>query len=158
MSAQTIVDTAPLGSLIRYSDGQPKPPDRHRKKLSAWKDRNGVGRLVKKEPRRERPTYTSPAGFTLHEGNYGSAGVIAIVVMRSYSVDSDLAFEIVERPRLGACRVLNDFADRTELLYLAVSRQDAEVWMSEHRYSNARLEDVSADELAADVVEGRAAA
>ena len=158
MSAHTIFDTAPLGSIIGYSDGQPKPPDRHRKKLSAWKERNGVGRLIRKEPRRERPTYTSPAGFTLHEGNYGSAGVIAIVVMRSYSVDSALNFEVVERPRLGACRVLNDFEDRTELLYLAASRQDAEVWLTEHGYRNARLEEVTADELAADVIEGRAAA
>lgn len=55
MSAQTIFDTAPLGSVIRYSDGQPKPPESHRKKLAAWTDRNGVGRLVKKEPRHERP-------------------------------------------------------------------------------------------------------
>lgn len=158
MSAHAIFDTAPLGSLIRYSACQPKPPDRHRKKLSAWSDRNGVGRLVRKEPRRERPTYTSPAGFTLHEGNYGSAGVIAIVVMRSYSVDSELTFEVVERPRLGACRILSDFEDRTDLLHLASSRQDAEVWLTEHHYQSARLEDVTADELAADILEGRAAA
>jgi hypothetical protein len=28
MSATTIIDTAPLGALIRYTDGSPKPPAR----------------------------------------------------------------------------------------------------------------------------------
>ena len=52
MSATTIIDTAPLGALIRYTDGSPKPPSRFTKKLAAWERSNGVGRLVKKEPPR----------------------------------------------------------------------------------------------------------
>jgi len=52
MSATTIIDTAPLGALIRYTDGSPKPPERFTKKLAAWERSNGVGRLVKKEPPR----------------------------------------------------------------------------------------------------------
>ena len=52
MSATTIIDTAPLGALIRYTDGSPKPPTRFTKKLAAWERSNGVGRLVKKEPPR----------------------------------------------------------------------------------------------------------
>ena len=51
MSAKTIIDTAPLGALIRYTDGSPKPPARFTKKLAAWERSNGVGRLVKKELR-----------------------------------------------------------------------------------------------------------
>ena len=34
MSAQSIYDTAPLGSLIRYSDGTKEPPARHTRKLA----------------------------------------------------------------------------------------------------------------------------
>ena len=49
MSATTIIDTAPLGALIRYTDDSPKPPARFTKKLAAWERSNGVGRLVKKE-------------------------------------------------------------------------------------------------------------
>ena len=49
MSATTIIDQAPLGALIRYTDGSPKPPARFTKKLAAWERSNGVGRLVKKE-------------------------------------------------------------------------------------------------------------
>ena len=46
MSAQLIFDTAPLGAIIRYSDGSPHPPERHRRKLQAWERRNNTGRLV----------------------------------------------------------------------------------------------------------------
>lgn len=67
MSAHIVHDTAPLGSLIRYFDGTPKPPARFSKKLAAWERRNGIGRLVKTEAARERPTYSSPASITLHE-------------------------------------------------------------------------------------------
>lgn len=158
MSAHIIHADAPLGALIRYTDHTPKPPARFTKKLAAWERRNGVGRLVKKEPPRERPTYSSPASITLHEGNFASAGVILVTVMRTHSVDSDLSFEIVERPVIGMVRVLQDVAGNSELLHLAESREAAELWLAKNRYSAARLEDVTVDEVDADVVEGRAAA
>lgn len=28
---------APIGTVLAWSNGQPRPPERHRKKLSAWK-------------------------------------------------------------------------------------------------------------------------
>ena len=87
MSATTIIDTAPLGALIRYNDGSPKPPARFTKKLAAWERSNGVGRLVKKEPPRSYTTWTAPASFTLHEGNFSSDGVILVTTMRSHSAE-----------------------------------------------------------------------
>ncbi len=158
MSAHIIYDTAPLGALIRYTDHSPKPPARFTKKLAAWQRRNGVGRLVKKEPPGERPTYVYPASITLNEGNFASGGVILVTVMRTHSVDSDLSFEIVERPAIGMVRVLQDFGGNSELLHLAASREAAELWLARNRYSSSRLDDVTADEVGADVVEGRAAA
>ena len=38
MSAQYIYDTAPLGSLIRYSNGEPRPPERFRCGSACKKD------------------------------------------------------------------------------------------------------------------------
>ncbi len=58
---------------------------RFTKKLAAWERSNGVGRLVKKEPPRVYPTWTAPASFTLHEGNFSSDGVILVTIMRSHS-------------------------------------------------------------------------
>lgn len=158
MSAHIIYDSAPLGSVIRYFDSTPKPPVRFRKKLSAWESRNGSGRLVKKEPPKTRATYSSPAYFTLHEGDFGEAGTIVVSVRRTWSVETDLRFEIVERPAIGMVRVLHDLGDSPELLHLAANREAAERWLADNRYSRAYLEEVTADEVGADVIEGRAAA
>ena len=137
MSASTIIDTAPLGALIRYTDGSPKPPARFTKKLAAWERSNGVGRLVKKEP--------PPASFTLHEGNFSSDGVILVTIMRSHSADSLLIFEVAEEPKPGQIRVLLDFGGNMELLHLAESVGAAELWIAKEGYRNARLEMVGED-------------
>ena len=158
MSAHLIYDCVSLGSVVRYSDGTPKPPARFRKKLAAWERRNGVGRLIRKEPPRERATYTSPACFTLHEGDFGQAGTIIVSVRRTYTVDSELRFEIAERPAIGMVRILQDLGDSPELLHLARDREAAERWLASNRYSRAYLEEVTADQVGADVVEGRTAA
>ena len=113
---------------------------------------------MKKEPPRDRPTYSSPACFTLHEGDFGAGGVIIVSVRRTYSVESDLGFEIIERPSIGMVRVLQDFGDSPELLHLAPNHEAAEGWLANNQYSRAYLEEVSADEVGADVIEGRAAA
>ena len=145
MSAASIIDTAPLGALIRYSDGTPKPPARFTKKLAAWERANGVGRLVKKEPPRSYPTWTAPASFTLHEGNFSSQGVILVTVMRSHSADSLLRFEVAEVPKSGQVRVLLDFGGATELLHLAQNREAADLWVAKEGYRNARFEVVADD-------------
>jgi hypothetical protein len=105
MSARTIIDTAPFGARIRYTDGSPKPPARFTKKLAAWERSHGVGRLVKKEPPRPYATWTAPASFTLHEGTFSSDGVILVTIMRSHSTDSALAFDVAEEPKPGQQRV-----------------------------------------------------
>lgn len=158
MSASLIFDTAPLGSLVAYSDGTPRPPARFTKKLAAWERRNGLGRLVRKEPGRERPTYSSPPCFTLHEGDFSSGGIVLVTVMRTYGIDSDLRFRVVERPRVGQVRVVQQVGENVELLHLADSREAAELWLAKSGHSRARLEEVTADEVGADAVEGRAAA
>lgn len=146
MSANTIIDQAPLGALIRYTDGRPKPPARFTKKLAAWERSNSIGRLVKKEPPRPYPTWTAPASFTLHEGNFSSEGVILVTIMRSHSADSLLSFEVIEEPKVGQVRVLLDFGGNTELLHLASSGAAAEIWIAKEGYRNARFEIVGAED------------
>ena len=140
MSPTNIIDTAPLGALIRYTDASAKPPARFTKKLAAWERSNGVGRLVRKEPPRPYRTWTAPASFTLHEGNFASDGVILVTIMRSHSADSSLIFEVVEEPKPGQVRMLLDVGGNTELLHLAESVTAAELWIAKEGYHNARLE------------------
>ena len=76
MSAQLIYDLVPLGSLIRYSDGTPRPPARFRKKLASWENRNSGGRLIRKQAERRVGDTMLPACITLHEGDYVSKGCV----------------------------------------------------------------------------------
>lgn len=80
-----------------------------------------------------------------------------MTVHRTYSIESTLDFQVVDRPAIGMVRVLQSIGDGDELLHLAENREAAELWLSKHRYPSARLEEVTADEVGADVIEGRSA-
>lgn len=146
MSAQQIFATAPLGALIRYGDGTPRPPARFSKKLAAWQRNNGVGRLVRKNPERNGGSgSTFPASITLHEGDLSSAGVILVVMHRTWSVTSDLQFAIAELPRPGMVQIIQAFRDSVELLHLAEDREAADLWLAKNPHSGARLEVVGGE-------------
>ncbi len=158
MSVQMIFDLIPLGSVIKYVDGTPRPPERHRRKLAAWENHNSGGRLIRKQAERRVGNTTIPASITLHAGDYGGDGVVVLRVHRTFSVNSNLRFIVTERPKVGSVRVLDRSGEDAELVYLASDRADAEEWLTRHGYPNAVLHEVTADEAAADSVEGRAAA
>jgi hypothetical protein len=151
-----IFDHAPLGSIIRYFDGAPRPPERHRKKLATWEARNNTGRLIAKRPGGVVGKLTVPDSFTLHEGDFGGHGIVLVRIHRTFSIDSDLKFAVIERPAIGSVIVL-DRPDG-ELVHLAESEAAAQTWLQSHGYPRAVLQPVTADEVAAAVVEGRAAA
>ncbi|KQW18212.1 hypothetical protein ASC80_22060 [Afipia sp. Root123D2] len=158
MSAHTIIDNAPIGSIVAWSDGTPQPPARFNKKRAAWRTSNSRGRLVRKQGVRGVGNLSLSACFTLHEADYGAGGVIAIRVHRTFSVESKLHFTIVERPAIGSVRVFDRAGDDAELVYLATNEVDARKWLTRHGYPRAVLQDVTADQVGADIIEGRTAA
>jgi hypothetical protein len=157
MSAQKIYDTAPLGALIRYSDGTPRPPDRFERKLVAWQGTNGMGRLIQKQPGRQIGSFSMPATIKLHQGDLVSEGVIRVVIRQTFFVTDRHTFEVVETPPIGSVRVLDIRDLGQELLHIAADRSAAEAWLRTKRYPDAIIDEVTADEEAARVVEGRAA-
>lgn len=132
MSAHAIYDNAPIGSLVAWSDGTPRPPERFTKKLTAWQTNNSKGRLMRKQGGRAMGNLSLSASFTLHEADFGSDGVIAIRVHRTFSLESRLRFTVIERPGIGSVRVLDRVGDDAELVHLARHRQAAEEWLSCH--------------------------
>lgn len=158
MSAQLIFDRAPLGALIHYADGSPRPPERFAKKLAAWENRNSGGRLIAKRAQAVVGSTTLPATITLHKGDFGSGGVIVLRVHQTFSVNSDLTFTVVERPAIGSILVLDRAGEDAELVHLAESREAAETWLKSHGYPHAVLREVTADEAAIGADGGRAAA
>jgi hypothetical protein len=157
MSAQHIYDLAPRGSIIRYSDGTPKPPARFKRKLAAWENNNSGGRLVRKTPSRDMPSCFLPASITLHQGDFGSAGVVVLRVYKTFSVNCALKFIVTEPPKAGSVRVLDREGEAAELLHLAADRTAAEAWLAAHRHPGAVLEDVTTDQETVAAIEGRAA-
>lgn len=149
---------APIDAILKWSDGTPRPPERHRKKLSAWRASNSSGRLIRKQDARAAGNIVLPTNVTLHEGDFGGGGIITIRIHRTFSLETELTFSLVERPAIGSYRVFDRAGDHAELVHLAADREAAEAWLSRHGYPSAVLEDVTADEIAADVVEGRTAA
>lgn len=107
MSAQTIFEHAPIGAIIAWSDGSPRPPERHRRKLDTWTTNNSQRRLIRKQGTRDAGVLDPHASFTLHEADYGAGGVIAIRVHRTFAPGSRLRFTIVERPAVGSVRVFD---------------------------------------------------
>lgn len=146
-SASPIYDVVPLGSVVEYYDDTPRPPDRFRRKLSAWQNNNGSGRLVEKQPGQVRPNYKFPPTFTLHIADYGGQGVIVLTVRRTFGIDTGLRFRVAERPKAGQARVVQSISDGIEMLHLAENREAAEAWLaSKTGYSRARIEEVTAQE------------
>lgn len=153
MSAKLIFDHAPIGAIIAYSDGTPQPPERHRRKLADWKNRNGAGRLICKRAAVERGAHTIPASFTLHEGDFGSNGTIIMRVHKTFDVHSPREFVVSEQPETGSVLVMSRPGELGELVHLAANRGDAEDWLTRHGYPEAELQEVTV--LAPDT--GRAA-
>ncbi|MFH1554794.1 MAG: hypothetical protein ABII76_08040 [Pseudomonadota bacterium] len=157
MSAHAIFDHAPIGSTIAWSDGTPRPLARFIRKHAAWLTSNGRGRLIRKQPGRSMDNLSLSASFILHEADFGAGGVVAIRVHRTFSLHSSLHFSVVERPVSGSVRVFDRPGEDAELIHLASNLAAAEEWLSRHGYPRAVLQEVTADEVGAAVVEGRAA-
>ncbi|MFC0804694.1 MULTISPECIES: hypothetical protein [Sinorhizobium] len=155
MSASLIYDLAPIGSIVSWSDGTPRPQERFKKKLAAWQTRNSRGRLIHKEGPRQLGNYASSGYLTLHEADFGGRNV-AMRVHRTFALESDLVFKVIERPPIGSVRVFDRAGSSRELVHLAENHEGAKAWLREHGYPNAVLEPVTADEIAADHIEGRA--
>ncbi|BDA87228.1 hypothetical protein Sa4125_47700 (plasmid) [Aureimonas sp. SA4125] len=158
MSAQHIYDFAPLGSIVRYSDGTPQPPARHTRKRAVWETTNNAGCLIRKQQGRRGGVEGFLATFTLRTGDIATCGIIVVKVLRTFDVRSRLTFTVVEQALIGSVRVLSGEGDDRELLNLAEDPAAAERWRELSGYRQAVLEAVAADELAVEFVEGRAVA
>ena len=118
MNATELLKTVPLGALIAFSDGTPRPPERFTKKLTAWKNTNGVGLLTEKTPGEVSASsaYVGRASFALRMGEYGGANIIVMRVNKVLDEASDLdavyqvdAFHLYEHGADGVWRPMAEF-------------------------------------------------
>ncbi|MFC5342918.1 hypothetical protein ACETK8_20030 (plasmid) [Brevundimonas staleyi] len=137
-SAQTLFDTAPLGALVAFSDGEPRPPERFARKLRAWRDRNATGRLIRRTPARAG----RPAAFTLLLGGLRAEDLLVLIVQRSFEVACALTFEVVDGPKTGEILCLTPYGDELELRHVAADLNDAAAWLDRNRYCRALFHEV----------------
>ena len=156
MSVMNIFECAQIGALVRYRDFAPQPPANDAEAFAAWKQRNGVGWLVRRSPSRPDMIWSSSGLITIQLGGFPMSLAAAIASRINFHLDSDLSFQIIEQPCVGKVRVFQEYGANSFLIYLAEDRHDAERWLEASRHINVRLEDVCADEICADCVEGRA--
>jgi hypothetical protein len=135
-TAHAIYAEAALGSTVSYTDGTPRPPERFRRKLRAWEQRNGRGRLI---ARHAAWRADAPASFTLHHGDFGFQGVTVLVLNLGFSTDSALEFAVERPPETGTVQVVNERHGHVELVHEAATLAAAEAWAARNYYSNARI-------------------
>jgi len=143
MSAQLIYDLAPLGSVVRYSDGSPRPAPQFAKKLAAWRNNNGDGRLVRKVGARRIDGNVLPAGFVLQHAKLGTEGPVIMVPRQTFSVTSPLLFEVAAQPSVGSVRIVDRDGTDAELLHLAADRASADDWLACNPHRGAALDEVT---------------
>ncbi len=148
MNADLIISLAPIGSVVEWSDGTSRPPEHHVATLYHWKRNNGVGLLVRK------------CGDTV-QSCLGAAPFFMLRCeddLRTFSVGLTYRFRIASRPKIGSVRIFGSCHPGAALLHLAGNLDAAAAWVKGRDLAIAFVEEVSADEVAADHVEGRTAA
>lgn len=150
-----IYDLAPIGSVIRFRDGAPRPPRDRPDALKAWALFNGLGRLAIKDPAPHQSPLPHPVSITLRTAEFGSSPAAGLTISLAEPAHRGISFEIVEVPPIGSIRILRRFADNVELLHLAADHYSAVRWLARNPVTTAIFDLVTADEIAAAVVEGR---
>lgn len=157
MSVELIYDTAPLGALISWSNGEPRPLERFAAKLRIWERANTCGRLVRRRSARRESGFVAPALIVvvLDSGKPGDMTLAGRQIM--HSIHSQFHFKVAAPPPVGWFRILSGEGEDAELLHLARDMATAETWVQAVGRSCAHIEEITADEVAAAIVEGRAA-
>ena len=156
VTGSAIYDLAPIGAIIRFRDGTPRPPADRPDDLKVWALFNGIGRLAKKDPSPYLSPLPHPVSITLRTAEFGATPAAGVTISLAESTHPGLSFEIIELPPMGSVRILHRLADNVELLHLAADHHAAVRWLAQNPVTAAIFDPVNADEIAAAAVEGRA--
>lgn len=158
MSAQNIFALAPVGTMISWSNQAPLPPEHETDAHATWLRDNNRGLLVGKTWAPVMGNPLQPAAFKISIAAMPATADSDMPSFRTFAVDCDLGFSVLQRPPIGSCRIFDRAGDDAELLNLASSRHHAETWVRNIGFGPVVIDEVTADDVVADHVEGRAAA
>lgn len=127
MTVQELYDLRPYGATVHFSDGTPKPPARHNKKVAQWERSNGKGFFTKSDP-----PYN-------HEGAVGGISLMLIqsdvlIYNQGFSLNTKLSFE-VELPPPGTILQYREWRDDVEVNHVHTDLNDYYAWCRRNRYT-----------------------
>ena len=127
MHVLDIMDHVSLGVVLKFSNNQPKPPARFKRKVAAWELDNGMGQLTEIH-RPYEDAFRSHPHITLKIASYTSKKIEIAQFFRSFSINSPIVFTTFAIPDPGTVLVLrHQKKEHTELLlHHANNRTDAE--------------------------------
>ena len=96
--ASVIYDLVPIGSVIRFRDGTPRPPCDRAEDLKVWALFNGSGRLAMKEPPPHGSPLPHPVSITLRTSEFGAGSTVGLTILLAEPHNRELSFEVVELP------------------------------------------------------------
>ena len=129
MNAQELFKLAPLGALVRFIDGTPRPPDRFKNKLRDWQGRNDSGHFIAAKPSRGKGEWDVDS-FTLQTEN----GRV-LVVNRTFGVARSVGttFEVIP-PAPRTILAYGDFENQIEVRHVWADVHAAQEWAIKNRY------------------------
>lgn len=132
--------TAPLGALIAFSDGTPQPPARFNKKLSKWRNSNGIGRLMAKNASEGKHDWDRDTiALRISESPI-------IVLTVHFSAASNLDYEVTERLQPGQAVILNTFGGKAEVEKVFPDRASADAKLANgYQYGSYAVADIGPD-------------
>lgn len=123
----------PLGAVVSFSDGTPRPPERHKRKLRDWERNNGTGELVEVLAKRTDKEWDADT-FTLQ--TYTSD---VLTVNRPVNVPtSPLEYEIVKRAEPGTILAYRASEGRITVTHIWPTQQAALAWARRRSYDLRR--------------------
>jgi hypothetical protein len=122
LTANDILETAPIGAVIHFSDGTERPSARFKNKVERWEERNGTGRLTNKR--------ASMREFILR-ADVNLDSTRSVLFTKAYGHLSPLRFEIIGEPKPKAFLVIsNDNAvEMRALVHIAPDLESALNWI-----------------------------
>jgi hypothetical protein len=130
ITATALLALAPLGAFIEYCDGTPRPPERFKHKLAAWKGTNDCGHFVAAHPGNPSKSWDPPR-FILQR-DYGH-----IIFNKMFGVGNDQLHFKVTPPKPGTILPYSEFEGTIEVKHVWPDIGAARAWArGNYKFSN----------------------
>lgn len=136
MNAQELFTLNPIGATVAFTDGTPKPPAGHKRKVKDWEGRNGSGVFMGVEPKSDNPAHTWSKDSFVMRMSESPVLVVNLHFSVPSLVESGREFTVTH-PNAGAIIACSTYGGRVELVHMWAGVQAAYDWGRRKGYNLA---------------------